>query len=152
VTSSLRAWRGLSPAERRSTRGALLALPAVRAGLRLFGYRRCHRWMARRPLPPALSRDEALVTALREAVDRVARRLPGESSCLHRSLCLWWLLRRRGIATDLRIGVRKQLDGGLEGHAWVERDGCPVNDDANVGERYAPFEGTALPEIVRISP
>jgi hypothetical protein len=37
------------------------------------------------------------------------------------------------------MGVRRQ--DTVEGHAWVEVDGQPVNDAADVAERYAPFPG-----------
>ncbi len=39
-------------------------------------------------------------------------------SCLPESLAVWWLLGRQGIASNLRIGVRK-VDQRLDGHAWV---------------------------------
>jgi hypothetical protein len=66
--------------------------------------------------------------------------LLGPENCLVRSLCLQWLLRRRGVASELRIGARL-VGGQLESHAWVEVDGRPVNDAPDVAERYAAFEG-----------
>jgi hypothetical protein len=55
--------------------------------------------------------------------------------CLARSLTLWALLRRRGVETELRIGYRKR-DGKIEGHAWLEHDGAPVNEEAEVLQTY----------------
>jgi len=52
---------------------------------------------------------------------------------------LWWLLRRRGWQCDLRIGVR-QSEGQLLAHAWVEGDGKPLNDSANVMQAFTRFE------------
>jgi hypothetical protein len=50
-------------------------------------------------------------------------------TCLRRSLALQWLLRRRGIDTELRFGVRRVAgDPGLEAHAWLERHGHPVSE------------------------
>ena len=40
---------------------------------------------------------------------------------------LWWLLRRRGIAAELRIGARKEFER-FEAHAWVEVDSAVLND------------------------
>jgi hypothetical protein len=57
-------------------------------------------------------------------------------NCLPRSLVLWWLLQRAGVASDLRIGVKKQADT-LAGHAWVEHGGVPINDKES--RRYAAF-------------
>ena len=61
-------------------------------------------------------------------------------TCLHRSLTLWWLLRRQGIASELRIGVRMQ-EGRFEAHAWVEYKGVALNDGLDVGSRFAAFQG-----------
>ena len=43
-------------------------------------------------------------------------------TCLRQALVLQWLLRRRGLETDLKIGVRKE-DDLLAAHAWVEYKG-----------------------------
>jgi hypothetical protein len=56
--------------------------------------------------------------------------------CLPRSLMLCWLLRRRGIDSQLHIGVRKG-NGKMEAHAWVERNGVILNDQPDVNERFA---------------
>jgi hypothetical protein len=56
-------------------------------------------------------------------------------TCLHRSLTLWWLLRRQGVASELRIGVRKE-QGRFEAHAWVERAGVALNDRADIGQDF----------------
>jgi hypothetical protein len=52
----------------------------------------------------------------------VSRRLFPERPCLVQALAARWLLARRGIASDLHIGVLKN-DDALEAHAWLERDG-----------------------------
>lgn len=60
-------------------------------------------------------------------------------NCLTRSLVLQWLLRRRGVLTDLRIGVQLS-NGQLHAHAWVELAGHPLNDAPDVAERFLPLE------------
>ncbi|MGH9703336.1 MAG: lasso peptide biosynthesis B2 protein, partial [Candidatus Acidiferrales bacterium] len=60
------------------------------------------------------------------------------ANCLERSLTLWWLLRRQGFASQLKIGVRKKNDR-LEAHAWIELDGTVLNDDPAVRSNYSPF-------------
>lgn len=160
----LRRWRRLPKEEKRALRQALVALPLVGAALRLAGLRRCHRRLAARPVPAATATAKpeearAQAQALSIAIDRTGRRLPGGASCLDRSFCLWWLLRRRGIATELRIGVRRSeartpTNGGaqeMEAHAWVELDGQVLNDSPNVHDRYAAFDGNVLPELPRTS-
>lgn len=55
-------------------------------------------------------------------VEVAARYAPVKATCLKKALVLSWLLRMRGIATTLRIGVSRQ-EGELKAHAWLEREG-----------------------------
>ena len=55
-------------------------------------------------------------------VEVAARYAPVSATCLKKALVLSWLLRRRGIATTLRLGVVRR-DAGLQAHAWIEREG-----------------------------
>ena len=66
------------------------------------------------------------------------RHTPFRATCLSRSLLLGWLLRRRGVASDLRIGVRL-TNGVLDAHAWVECSGVPVNDRPDIAAQFALF-------------
>ncbi len=61
------------------------------------------------------------------------------STCLEKSLALWWLLGRQGIACEVRIGARKQ-GGKFEAHAWLERDGVAVNEPQEEHRHYAAFD------------
>ena len=63
---------------------------------------------------------------------------PFNSRCLQRSLVVLWLLRRRGIAAELKIGVRWE-EVALLGHAWVEVAGRPVNDTAAHCAEFRPL-------------
>lgn len=66
-------------------------------------------------------------------------------SCLPRSLTLWWILRQRGMDSEIRIGVRCQGEL-LEAHAWVEYQKVPLNDTPDVHRRYAAFDPIAWPQ------
>ena len=67
-----------------------------------------------------------------------SRYSPFPSSCLTRSLALVRMLKKDGIESQLRIGVR--IAGtALDAHAWVEYAGMPVNDTADVAHRFAAF-------------
>lgn len=87
--------------------------------------------------------DEERILMRTRAMARLVRGAAAWSlphpTCLHRSLTLWWLLRRQGIASELRIGVRKE-QGRFKAHAWVERLGVALNDRADVGRDFAPFD------------
>jgi len=56
---------------------------------------------------------------------------------------LWYLLLRRNIAAELRIGVRTTT-GPFESHAWVEYHGEVLNDIENIADIYAPFDLGAI--------
>jgi hypothetical protein len=62
-------------------------------------------------------------------------------------LTLWWLLRRRGIDGELRIGVRK-VAGQFQAHAWLEYCGAVLNDRADVSQRFASFGRSIAPAEV----
>lgn len=62
-----------------------------------------------------------------------------QTNCLERSLVLWWLLARRNIECELRFGARKE-NAQLEAHAWVECCGAPLNEAADVHQRFSSFE------------
>lgn len=58
--------------------------------------------------------------------------------CLPRALVLQWLLGRQGIATVLRIGVRKEATQ-LSAHAWLEYEGQPLGEPRDVVLRFMPL-------------
>jgi hypothetical protein len=60
-------------------------------------------------------------------------------TCLTRSLTLGRLLRRQGLAANLRLGVAMP-NGRFAAHAWVEHGGVVLNDTQDVARRYAPLE------------
>ena len=135
----------LSGDERRILFQACLALPLVASGIRLFGFNRVQTLLAG-PMGTKKGQDcdelhQVLLTArmVRLAADYGICR----ASCLSRSITLWWLLRRHGIASDMHIGVRKTMDR-LEAHAWVEKDGTPLNEDSDIHERFAAFTKNAV--------
>jgi hypothetical protein len=47
------------------------------------------------------------------------------------------MLRRRGVTTELKIGYRSK-DGTIEGHAWLEYAGQPINEQPEVIATYTP--------------
>ena len=55
-------------------------------------------------------------------VEVAGRYAPVNTTCLKKALILSWLLERRGIQTELQIGVARR-DGTLIAHAWLERKG-----------------------------
>ncbi len=60
------------------------------------------------------------------------------SNCLKKSLVLWFLLRRQGILSQLRIGVQRD-NGEFKAHAWIEYSGMVLNDSPYVHQEFAVF-------------
>jgi hypothetical protein len=75
--------------------------------------------------------------------DAVARRAPRRPTCLAQALAVGWLLRRRGIATTLRFGVRRQ-EGVFAAHAWLECAGQAIGP-ARVTQGFTPLKRVDRP-------
>ena len=134
---------------------ALLMLPLTSVGLRWIGFRRWQSVLsAIAPIAerPASNRNSNPIRHAQIATRMVkiaARYGPCRATCLAESLTLRWLLRRQGIESNLRIGVRTE-DGRLAAHAWVEHCGLVLNDAADVHQRFAPFDEAVVPLVVEI--
>ncbi len=77
-------------------------------------------------------------------VDVADRYALGKSSCLRQTAALAWLLRRRGIATNLRIGVARD-EGKFTAHSWLE-SGEGELFGLSESDKYAPLSSPTLPE------
>lgn len=111
-----------------------LIVAAFAAGLPLDALERflARPGRVRRSSSPPVARWARLVAA-------AGRYHPCRIACLERSLCLAYLLSRRGVESRLRIGVRCDRSE-LEAHAWLEVGGEPVIDVAANALCYLPLE------------
>jgi Transglutaminase-like superfamily len=118
----------------------LLALLTI--SLRVRGFAATQRFLQKfitpkkSVLPVTAFRSCAALTS--RMVLAAARNSPIPSTCLERSLSLWWLLARQGITTQFRIGVRKDGEK-FTAHAWVERDGVAIGEPEAAHLHYAAF-------------
>ena len=125
---------------------ALVFLPITEIGLRVMGFQRCKEMIEKLRVRERPSRTLGSVSPgemawkITRAVRTVELHGPGAPNCLERSMLLWWMLRRRGIEGELRIGARKN-GSRLEAHAWVELEGEVLNDSPEVHRHYARFDG-----------
>lgn len=123
--------------ERHASIVAAVVIPLMATSLRFWSLDRILRRIQRHRGSTLEDKGEALQAMVR-AVARAGCYAPYRGNCLSQSLTLFWLLRRRGVAADLRLGARMR-EGRFEAHAWVERDGTVLNDRGDVGERFSPF-------------
>jgi hypothetical protein len=132
--------KSLSPIEWQILIASSVLLPLVALSLKLVGFKRTQVFIgdpisiyskafSSKPKMPVLAR-------------KIARMVPvaanyglHRSSCLEKSLVLWWLLKRKGIEAQLRIGVQKE--GSVFGaHSWLELDGKVLIDSEDTVQRY----------------
>lgn len=138
----LRRFRGLSSRARAQLLRAVVLLPVISLSLRMRGFGATQKWLqGLLPQKFAVNREKASGEAAIAdwAVQTAARYGFAPATCLQRSLALWWLLRRAGIASDLRIGVRKTGEK-FEAHAWVECDGAALGEADAAHKHYAAFD------------
>ncbi len=90
--------------------------------------------------------DEPRARQIARIVAMASRHTPTGNTCLHRSLALWWVLGRRGLDSQLKMGAR-QSDGRLDAHAWVEHSGVVINDDPEVTRGYTPLSGVTVKSV-----
>jgi hypothetical protein len=152
LKATVKTWRGfwcLSGRSRGIALEAAAALAATWAGLRLIGFRRWKALLVRiTPHPSQLTAplEAAQVATAQEIAciqQSASRHLIFHASCLEQSLVLWWLLDRRGIPAELRIGARKEA-GRFEAHAWVELGSVVLNDSGEAHLHFAPFDGSIV--------
>lgn len=111
---------------------ALVLHAIVKTGLRLAT---CERLQTFLESAPALFATESRPLDIAHAVRAVSRRSGG--TCLADALVAYTMLNRRRRAPRLRIGVRRDANQSIEGHAWVECDGAIVIGDVPELARYA---------------
>ena len=83
-------------------------------------------------------REDRRVSDVARALDRASRAYRPGGKCLRRALALWALLRWRGVASKIELGVRR-TETGLTGHAWVLWRGEPLHEPAGTVLEYRSF-------------
>jgi hypothetical protein len=135
------------PAQRLFLRSSVV-LPLISISLRWRGFRKTKACLKHFLSVPFGSRNpdaEARAILTAQIVRAASHQGISDPSCLVVSLALWWLLARQGIASELRVGVRK--DGGtFEAHAWVECGRVTLDDPRIQQHHYVEFD-TALASL-----
>jgi hypothetical protein len=146
ANSKLRRFWSLDRSGRALVREALLLPLLISMSFRLKGVpwtqAELRRWATQGATgsTPATSSEAADWIALAQLGQRSVRRAAGVGgNCLVRSLTLWTMLLRRGVVTDLRVGVRRR-EGKIEAHAWLEFAGMPVNENQENVDSYSVYD------------
>jgi transglutaminase-like putative cysteine protease len=126
--------------QRRLRIEALAALLAARLAVRFVSTRRLLTWAGRSPRRLQRFTNPDLAAQVAAAVDHVGSKTG--AVCLPRALAAQAMLRRRGIASRLCLGVAR--DGrSLSAHAWVE-----IGQQIIIGE-FDPASGPAFTQVAQ---
>lgn len=111
----------LAPADRACLLEAACWLGFARLAILVLPFRwlapRLGKLMAQSPTETAA--PTALLDRISWSVGAASRRLPWESTCLTMAMAGKAMLRRRGIASTLYLGVAREPTAGLHSHAWL---------------------------------
>ncbi len=125
---------------------AAAAVVAFDLAFRLFSSKTCLALLGRKQSSQG-GQQEVNLQRMAWLVDVADRYAPGKSSCLRQTAALAWLLRRRGVATSLRIGVARQ-EGKFTAHSWLE-----LGEGELLGlsdsDKYVPLSSPTLSEPLR---
>jgi len=107
-------------------------LIAARLAVRFVAPARLFAWADR---PPRRRRRFAAdeIRWVSWAIDTLGARRWSRALCLPRALAAQAMLRRRGIASRLCLGV-KRSDGAVDAHAWVEIGGDKIVGGAEAAD------------------
>ena len=145
IIQSSRTFWSLKTAERDIACAAAIGLTIMWLGLRVFGFLRWKEFVVRRvrrsiTMGTGRASSEISANRIMRLEAAAARNLFFATNCLEQSLVLWSLLRRNGFPADLKFGARKQA-GRFEAHAWVELNGCALNNETDSHQQFVPFDG-----------
>lgn len=149
MLKNFRQFRSMPKADRKLFMRIAFVVPLVEISLKLVGFNQIVNFLHR------FSNFNGTVQNQSNEVKRYKRLLflfyakfPFAGKCLARSIALWFLLKRKGIETDLRFGMKKE-NGKLLAHAWVEYKGKPLTLDPEVHLHYTPFSEPIIQKALR---
>lgn len=139
-TGKLAAARRLSPPDRRRALEAGVQLARASLELAMVRSTRTVELLGERPTGDCTEQvgpvGQREAERLGRMVAAVARRLPWHPTCLRQALAVQRMLRRRGIASRLHLGVAGA--GVSAAHAWVTVEGRAVVGRRGI-ERFVPI-------------
>ena len=120
-----------------------LIVASIEIGLRLFGMKKIVGFLGKQSKITTNTIDiDETIEQRKKVIFSMQLFFPFACRCLARSLTAWWLLRRHGIETNLKVGIQKK-DGKVVGHAWLEHNEKPL-DDKDTVHLYTVFDDFAL--------
>lgn len=124
---------------------SMLFLPLITFLLLAFGYRKAKSLLlvffpTKRALHPPQGDELQAAHDLARIIRIAARHNIYQANCLKQALLLWFLLGRRSIASEIKIGAQKDANSQFHAHAWVECNGVPLIDDMDTIANFSVFQ------------
>jgi hypothetical protein len=136
----------LDRAQRLMVTETLVLSACIFLGFRLFGVPRTQdrlrKWVLIREKNCSRADENVEIGKILRAQGMVRRATGLGANCLVRSMTLWAMLMRRGLSPSLRVGFRKR-DGRIQGHAWVEHQGVPINERQSETATFSTYAQSA---------
>lgn len=147
MVGKINALLDLTPAERRLAYQACYWLIRVHRRLDRQPFQRVlqqvRRWASGRKRAQQTNGTDREAEQLRVLcgwIERCARNLPGNYSCLPQALAGYILCSRHGHAPELRVGVVRSPGADLQAHAWLEFDNTVILGDLPDLQSYRVFQ------------
>lgn len=98
--------------------------------------------------PPNSENELKIVHRYKNYLYLYHKQVPFLGKCLARCLTLWFFLKRQGIETELKFGMKKE-NGKLLAHSWIEYKGKRIVSESELDEHYIPFNESILSEVAK---
>jgi hypothetical protein len=136
---ALHRFRQISPRERRLLAMASGLLPVVHGLQQGLPFRVWRRLLERDPPPSGPARGAPSVREIAWSVEAARNWLPGTYKCLPSAYAVHLLLFQHGYASEIHVGVSRDLKGAVEAHAWVNCQGETVIGAVEDLARFIPL-------------
>ena len=135
TTGKLGRFRQLPAADQWLVIRAAFWLGIARAMLVFIPFSRLIEWMSAPAQATPVAPDRSYLERAGYAVRAAAGSVPWRADCFPQAVAARMLLRRKGYATTIHLGVEKAQGGNIAGHAWLTCDDYVVTGAGEL-DRY----------------
>ena len=143
ITEKLKKFRSIDRAQKTLIIIAVKELALARLYFSLFSTETIFKELEKQSLGPGSNIDKSHLHRIAMAIDVAAANVPWRADCMIKVIAANRWLRRLGVASHFKIGVRKDMSNRLIAHAWLN-----VGDSVFVGgdiSGYGIIDGSGDP-------
>ncbi len=141
----LKQFQKLSINEKKVLCLSMLSLPIIAVLLHTLGFNKTKSFLSRFiPVETSLrvpQKEEMLeIYSIANSIHIASRHNIYKANCLKQALLLWFVLGRKSIYSEIKIGIQKEDESTFGAHAWVECNGEPLIDSQDTIENFSTFK------------